>query len=102
MSERDRFRELRRRLFIMIGKALKEDHCHKSYEGAIELTVEYPNYFEDTAAVDYTVWYHLKIHCYVLGPQRHYELIGGSFDEVLDKFEQTLNEWESEWESEGE
>ena len=100
MAERDRFRELRRRLFIMIGKALKENPCHKSYEGAIELTVEYPNYFEDTAAVDYPVWYRLKIHCYVFGPQRHYELIGGSFDEVLDKFEQTLNEWESEWESE--
>ena len=96
MSNRDseRFRKLRGKLFSMIKKQLEEDPCCKSYEGALEVTCEYPNYFEDEKAEGLPCFYCITLHCYVIGPARHYDFAGNSMSEALDKFESALNEWE--------
>lgn len=39
-----------------------------------------------------------KLHCYVIGPSRHYEWRGRTMDEALDKAEADINTWIEEWE----
>lgn len=46
-----RFDSLRNRVFRMIGKELEEDSYCKSYEGAIDIDISYPNYFEEEKPV---------------------------------------------------
>lgn len=91
MSDLERFKALRKRLFSLIKNALDEDDYHKSYEGDIEVTAEYPNYFEDEEANESPSHYSIKLHCYVVGPYRHYDFHGETFEAALDKFEKFLN-----------
>ena len=53
-----RFLALRRRVMAAIKKALEIDPGCKSYEGAMELLIEYPNYFElNESEEDTPNWY---------------------------------------------
>lgn len=61
-------------------------HC-KSYEGAVNICP--PNYFEQG---DPEGW-RLELHCYLIGPSRHYEWRGGSLAECLTKAEADLGRW---------
>lgn len=91
-----RFVRLRAELFHEIAKSLAEDgHC-KSYEGAF--VVNLPNYFEERAANDSFGWlsggaWTIELHCYLIGPQRHYRWEGKSFAEALHKAEVDLRAW---------
>ena len=72
MAELERFYRLRRKVMKAIRQQLEYDpHC-KSYEGAFEWTVCYPNYFDDETGTQKPAAYILTLHCYVLGPARHY------------------------------
>lgn len=92
-----RFAALRAELFQAIATSLAEDgHC-KSYEGA--LAIHCPNYFEDKAATEQDhgwlrddAW-GIELHCYLLGPNRHYRWAGSSFEEVLHKAETDIRAW---------
>ena len=92
----ERFNALRKRLFDAIAIELKADdgYC-KSYEGSLEWIIEYPNYFEDCLAIREPL-YTLKLHCYVVGPARHYDFPGKTIKVVLDKFEMWLNAYTAE------
>lgn len=96
MSDRDRFHALRSRLFGMIKQALAEDPCCKNYEGCLEVLGEYPTYFDDNLAEQPPDFYRIRLHCYVIGPSRHYDFVGKTFTECLDKFEAFLAECEAE------
>lgn len=91
-----RFIAVRAELFKAIAECLKEDgHC-KSYEGA--LVVNLPNYFEETAAADHFGWHGrgawtIELHCYLIGPNRHYRWEGRSFNEALTKAEKDIRSW---------
>lgn len=91
-----RLRVLRAELFQAIAASLAEDgHC-KSYEGA--LTVHLPNYFEETAAHDSFGWHGkgswvIELHCYLIGPNRHYRWEGRDFNECLTKAEKDIRAW---------
>lgn len=91
-----RFRALRAEVFAAIAKELAEDgHC-KSYEGA--MTIEFPNYFEDEATKSHYGWmehgaWSIHLHCYLIGPNRHYTWAGKSFEEVLHKAETDIRAW---------
>lgn len=94
---RERFLADRKRLFRMIQKALEEDGMCKSYEGALEVRSEWPDYFDDDTSTAESATYHcITLHCYVLGPARHYDFCGKTFGEALQKFEAALDEWEME------
>jgi len=92
----NRFHLIRAEIFKFIAKSLEEDgHC-KSYEGG--LNVEWPNYFEDKDTSENNGWYTngswmITLHCYLLGPSRHYRWIGKSFQECLEKFELDATHW---------
>ena len=92
MTNSERFAALRKRVFAMIEKELDEDSYHKSYEGAIDVTLSYPNYFEesDTPGADIT------LHCYILVNGRHITFSGNSMAEALDRFEEWVRDRE-EW-----
>lgn len=75
---------LRTKVFAHIKKCLAEDGDCKSYEGAFEIT--YPHYH------DQTTWA-LKLHCYLLGPGRHYGWDGQTLAECVTKAEIDINKW---------
>lgn len=92
MSAMDRFRKLRKRVMKAISEIDLSYGC-KSYEGTFEWTVCYPNYFEDETGDMGSTSFVLTLHCYVLGPARHYDWYGKTMDEVLDKAEKEINSW---------
>ena len=92
-----RFLALRRKVMAGIKKALAIDCSCKSYEGLMELVIEFPDYFEmDRSEDDAPNWYVIRLHCYVLGPARHYEWRGRTLDEALDAAEKEISMWIAE------
>lgn len=85
-----RFDSLRNRVFRMIGKELEEDSYCKSYEGAIDIEISYPNYFEEEKPVIFII----TLHCYILVNGRHQNFYGNTFREALDRFEEWIKEKE--------
>lgn len=85
-----RFHALRKRLFRDIEQALEDDGYCKPYEGIFEITTCYPSYFEEGNAPEHYV---IVLHCYVIGPARHYEWRGKTLEAALDKCEAEINGW---------
>ena len=88
-----RFHALRKKVMCAIARQLEEDSCCKSYEGTFELIIGYPNYFEDETAEAGPDSYCVRLHCYVLGPRRHYDWFGKTFAEALSKAESEISGW---------
>lgn len=91
-AERKQFELLRARTFEGIKKALAIDSYCKSYEGAFEVLQLYTDYFEDNNAIAAPEVI-IRLHCYVLGPARHYEWKGKTFEEALAKAEYDISDW---------
>lgn len=92
----ERFHRLREKTFAGIRKALEaNDGYGKPYEGAFEITQEYPNFYDDPDATSAPI-VRIKLHCYILGPARHYEWTGKTFVEALAKAEHDISDWISE------
>ena len=91
LDQIDRFMRLRERTFAFIRQYLETEPHHKAYEG--EFSIVFPNCFGN---IPWTI----KLSCYVLGPARHYNWGGDSFEECLDKAEKDIDQWikeEKEW-----
>lgn len=92
-----RFLALRRKVMAGIKKALAIDCTCKSYEGFMELVIEFSDYFEmGESEEDAPNQYVIRLHCYVLGPARHYEWRGRTLDEALDAAEKEISMWIAE------
>lgn len=95
MSEWERFEALRQRLYGHIAACLEEDgHC-KSYEGAWSVSQNFPSYFDREEPKRWQ----LHLDCYVIGPTRHYDWFGETFEEAIAKAEKDIDEWIAEEES---
>ena len=92
-SEMQRFFALRKRLFDAIREALAEDNHCKSYEGAFEITQCFPNYFDYEYETGNGCLFVIELHCYVVGPNRHYRWDGKTFEEALGKAERQIDSW---------
>lgn len=92
-----RFLTLRSRVMDAIREQLKISCSCKRYEGTFDLTFSLPDFFDyienGASEPDYCTIY---LHCYVIGPGRHYEWRGKSFADALDKCEEDINKWISE------
>lgn len=98
-KEWERFYALRTRLFELI-QAVDEGY-HKSYEGAMEITVRFDNIYAAEHGADSPPFdFLLSVHCYLLIDGRHKDFEGETFAECLDQFEYALVDWEKEWEDE--
>lgn len=89
----DRFNRLRKRVADAIAKYLEDDYGHKSYEGTWEMLISFPNYFDDETATAKPDFYRITLHCYVIGPARHYDWDGKNWDECLAKCEKDVCSW---------
>lgn len=92
-AENERYRKLRRAVMAAIDDYMQDDWGHKSYEGTFEVLVGYPNYFEDEKGEQGPNYYRITLHCYVLGPSRHYDWDGETFGEALKKAEKEIYSW---------
>lgn len=92
-----RFCLLRRRLFEQIHRSLEKDDMALNEEGALEVKFFYPNYYDFTyiEPADIPEKVEIRLDCYTLGDKRTYLWRGKNFEDVLNKFEKTLNEWEN-------
>ena len=93
-AENERFRILRKN--VMEAVKYRLDDGFKSYEGTFEVVVCYPNYFEDESGEQSPCYYKITLHCYVLGPHRHYDWGGSTFGEALAKAEKEIYSWLNE------
>lgn len=80
---------LRQLVFAGIDVALAVDGHHKSYEGALGVEALWPSRFEP----DHVESYAVHLHCYVLGPSRHYDWIGPDPDAVIDEATAAVRQW---------
>lgn len=87
------FGMLRQRLAKAIKSTLAEDPYCKSYEGTWELLVGYPSYFDDKTGTAQPEFYRISLHCYVLGPYRHYDWDGRSWGEAFEQCKAQVEEW---------
>lgn len=92
-EERALFARLRKQVADYISWYLEEDCGHKSYEGTWEVLVSYPNYFEDDSATAPPDFYRVTLHCYIIGPHRHYDWDGKTFGEALKKCQRDIDRW---------
>lgn len=90
----ERFYDLRKRLFSLIRRELEIDSYCKPYEGAMEIYFEFPDYFQPHK--DKPSCVKINLHCYVVGPGRHYTFGGKTFEEALDKVERWIKDREAE------
>lgn len=92
-KERKLFGQIRKQVAEFIRELLEEDDYCKSYEGTWEVLASYPNYFEDKAATAAPNWYQITLHCYLIGPSRHYDWDGKTFLEALRKCKADIDIW---------
>ena len=92
-----RFCMLRKKLFELISYSLEFDNISLEDEGALEVKFFFPNYYDFTYVEPTGVPEKVEIclNCYTLGNKRFYRWRGKSFEDVLDKLEKTLTEWEN-------
>lgn len=88
------FLKLRRYLLDALGKIDME--CHKSYEGTFELLLSYPCYFDDEAGGDEPDAVTITLHCYVIGPSRHYSWSGATLAKAVQRARKDIERWVAE------
>lgn len=89
MTDKELFDMCRRKLWRMLSGVDFSDGC-KSYDGAIEVRIDYPRYdFEKS--IPEPEGFTITLHCYVLGPGRHYTFSGKTMREAIIKFERWLD-----------
>lgn len=96
MIDRDameRFDRLRQRTMQAIAYELSLDGRCKSYEGTFEVTMSFPEYFQDETGTKPPDFVSITLHCYVLGPSRHYTWKGPTFLDALRKAEAEIDSW---------
>lgn len=92
-AEHERFKALRKTVANMIRAELDKDQCCKSYEGTWEVMASYPNFFEDETGIAPPDCYIIRLHCYVLGPSRHYTWRGETWGAALSACEKEIMGW---------
>ena len=90
-EELELFLYLRRTVYEYIEEYLKDDCGHKSYEGTWELLTSYPSYFDSDTFYDGPDAVIATLHCYVLGPHRHYEWRGRTWKEAFKQAKRDID-----------
>lgn len=92
-----RFLKVRKQVIDVINKMVEEGCDHKSFEGAFEVMAYFPDAFDDEADEVGPTNYAIELHCYLLGPGRHYQWSGRTLDEAVSKCEKDVSEWVKGW-----
>lgn len=92
-NEKALFAYLRAKVGSYINECLEDDQGHKSYEGTWELTVSYPSYFESDDFTSPPESFTVQLHCYLLGPARHYKWSGRTWEKALVNAKKDIETW---------
>lgn len=93
MTDMNRFYALRRRVFEAIDRIRAEGESGKSYEGLFEIHFDFEECHGVGSTKDEPDDVEIKLHCYLLGPYRHYSWHGKTFAEALDHAEAQIDVW---------
>ena len=93
MTTKEKFDNCRATLWRLLSGYDWETGC-KSYEGAIEINHYYPRYWDSPDSLPEPESVTIRLHCYVLGPARHYEFSGKTLNEACESFDAWLSEIE--------
>ena len=88
----ERFLALRDKILGFIDRKYKSGEWIKMFEGRMKITFEFPIYTDDPQG---TAIPEVNIHldCYVIGPARHYDWVGKTFEIALDKAGKDIDSW---------
>lgn len=92
-NELDSLHALRQKLFAAISRRCEEGCPCKRYEGEIEITQSYPGFFDDPEARQTPEQYTLRLHLYVLGPNRHYEFSAPTLQQAIHMAQRQIDIW---------
>lgn len=95
----EKFLELRKWFMEKLKKMDDEgdlEYC-KSYEGSFELALVYPNFFESEAPYEEKPYVCITLHCYVIGPHRHYDWKGNTIEDAVSKARSDIEKWVDLW-----
>lgn len=98
MDSKSQFYKLRKRLAKAIAVEVALGYGHKSYEGTWEISYGFPDYFDDPLAESDPIDVTIQLHCYLVGPGRHYKWSGSNFDEAFQKCKADVEKWLAGWE----
>lgn len=93
--ERD-FTKLRKKLNNCINYLRDRGEPGKSYEGLWEITIGTPDATEDPNAELPPDWCKIVLHCYLVGPSRHYQWTGKSVEETFKRCKKDVEKWIAE------
>ena len=65
----------------------------KSYEGIFEVTLAFPEQYDDPQATAPPDWCKIVLHCYLIGPSRHYEWTDASMEKALERCRNDVEQW---------
>lgn len=96
------FNAIRGRLMAAIGRTVEHGHRGKIYEGTFEISM--PSYFQerkiDTFSLlreeDSDAQWKIRLSSYLIGPGRHYEWTGPTFDVAIAAATKDIDEWITE------
>ena len=84
---------LRKMVFEAIGRERERGEPGKSYEGIFEIHFEYPDQLSDIEADEKPCYCEIVLHCYLIGPSRHYRWKGRTMEESLKLCKKDIKEW---------
>ena len=90
--ERD-FTALRKRLNTCINWLREQGEPGKSYEGAWDIQIGIPDATDDPDAKLPPDYCKITLHCYLLGPSRHYEWTGETVEEAFKQCRKDVEKW---------
>lgn len=94
MTPIERFYKLRAEVIRTVNLIRASGEPGKSYEGCFELQYRFPDASDCwDGIINKPDNVNIVLHCYLLGPARHYEWSGTSLSEALDKCEAEVLPW---------
>lgn len=87
------FQKLRKKLFAHLQTIIDSGEPGKSYEGIFEILCSYPDAWEDPDANGKPDYYEIRLHCYLIGPSRHYDWAGKTLEEAFQKCKNDVELW---------
>ena len=91
MNSRVEFFKLRKKVNEAIRHAWANGEPGKPYDGEWEVTCCYAGAYE--GRVEFREEWKIELHCYLLGPGRHYFWLGRTFEAALKQCKADVEEW---------
>lgn len=96
MNENEFFKQLqllREKVFNAVRYCKERGEPGKSYEGTFEVHFEYPSWCDNDDIKAPPCFCEIRLHCYLIGPSRHYTWTGKNMESALNKCRRDIEKW---------